>query len=159
MAQTGQTPAIRSSKLQHTWTRTSSLQEDDLAAISTSCQSHKLSLTANIIMEDAPNPLISTQKSDSDLQVSLHPMVLLTISDHITRHHARQQPGPIVGALLGRQKEERREITLEHAFECHLLPGEGSGASLHQAWFDERLKQCRKPVQSFFSHVSTNGID
>jgi hypothetical protein len=50
-------------------------------------------------------------------------------------------PGPIVGALLGRQKEERREITLEHAFECNLLLDNGQ-ASLHQAWFDERLKQC-----------------
>jgi COP9 signalosome complex subunit 6 len=93
-------------------------------------------------MEDAPNPLVSTQKSDSDLQIALHPTVLLTISDHITRHHARQRPGPIVGALLGRQKEERREITLEHAFECHLIPGVNDEVSLHQDWFDERLQQC-----------------
>lgn len=93
-------------------------------------------------MDDAPNPLVSTQKSDSDLQIALHPTVLLTISDHLTRHHAREQRGPIVGALLGRQKEERREITLEHAFECHLIPGANDEVSLHQAWFDERLQQC-----------------
>ena len=98
-------------------------------------------------MEDQPNPLVSTEKSDSETRIALHPLVLLTISDHITRHHVRQRTGPIVGALLGRQKEEKREITLEHAFECRLIPdGE---IRLHQAWFEERLQQC---MNSKFMH-------
>ncbi|UNI21922.1 hypothetical protein JDV02_007867 [Purpureocillium takamizusanense] len=65
------------------------------------------------------NPLLSSQRS-SQLQAVLHPLVLLTISDYITRHTLRQQTGPIVGALLGQQNG--REITIEHAFECHTLP-------------------------------------
>lgn len=85
------------------------------------------------------NPLISTQKSsDTSLQVALHPLVLLTISDYITRHTLRQQTGPIVGALLGQQNG--REITIEHAFDC-LLTGVEDEILLNQAWFEDRLQQ------------------
>lgn len=85
------------------------------------------------------NPLLSTQKStDSGLQVALHPLVLLTISDYITRHTLRQQTGPIVGALLGQQNG--REITIEHAFDCRLMESEGD-VVLHKVWFEERLQQ------------------
>ncbi|RDW77239.1 hypothetical protein BP6252_05292 [Coleophoma cylindrospora] len=87
------------------------------------------------------NPLLSVQKSsDSGLQVALHPLVLLTISDYITRHTLRQQKGPIVGALLGAQKG--REITIEHAFECLLVEIEGE-IVLSQAWFEDRLQQMK----------------
>lgn len=91
------------------------------------------------------NPLLSTQKSsDSGLQVALHPLVLLTISDYITRHTLRQQQGPVLGALLGQQNG--REITIEHAFEC-LLQGVEDEVIIHRAWFEERLQQsrCIKP--------------
>lgn len=85
------------------------------------------------------NPLISTQKSsDTSLQVALHPLVLLTISDYITRHTLRQQKGPVVGALLGQQNG--REITIEHAFDCLLTQAEDE-VILNQAWFEERLQQ------------------
>lgn len=90
-------------------------------------------------VECPPNPLISTQKSaDSGLQVALHPLVLLTISDYITRHTLRQQTGPIVGALLGEQNG--REITIEHAFDC-LLEETDDEIVLHRAWFEDRLQQ------------------
>lgn len=90
-------------------------------------------------VEPTPNPLLSAQKSsDSGLQVALHPLVLLTISDYITRHTLRQQDGPIVGALLGQQNG--REITIEHAFDCLLLEVEGE-MILNQAWFEDRLQQ------------------
>ncbi|KUJ14184.1 uncharacterized protein LY89DRAFT_708636 [Mollisia scopiformis] len=87
------------------------------------------------------NPLISTQKSsDTSLQVALHPLVLLTISDYITRHTLRQQKGPVVGALLGQQNG--REITIEHAFDCLLIEAEGE-ILLNEAWFEERLQQMK----------------
>ncbi|CZR64083.1 related to cop9 (constitutive photomorphogenic), subunit 6 [Phialocephala subalpina] len=87
------------------------------------------------------NPLISTQKSsDTSLQVALHPLVLLTISDYITRHTLRQQTGPIVGALLGQQNG--REITIEHAFDCLLTEVEDE-VRLNQAWFEDRLQQMK----------------
>lgn len=88
----------------------------------------------------AINPLLSTQPSDAGLQVALHPLVLLTISDYITRHTLRQQKGPVVGALLGQQNG--REITIEHAFEC-LLKTDGDVVTLSEAWFEERLQQSR----------------
>lgn len=92
-------------------------------------------------MADMPsNPLLSTHKaSDSSLQVFLHPLVLLTISDHITRHTLRRQEGPIVGALLGQQNG--RDISLEHAFDCKLVLGEGGEVVMHQSWFEDRLQQ------------------
>ena len=104
------------------------------------------------------NSLISdTKASDSGLHASLHPLVLLTISDYITRHSLRRQSQPIVGALLGQQKG--REITIEHAFDLKLLDptlpvpgafdgkaggggeGEQSEWRLHEDWFTERLQQ------------------
>lgn len=83
------------------------------------------------------NPLLSAQKSDSGLHVALHPLVLLTISDYITRHTLRQQKGAIVGALLGQQNG--REITVEHAFECRMMGG--GSPYLDDEWFAVRLQQ------------------
>lgn len=91
---------------------------------------------------DNHNPLLSTQKSsDSGLQVALHPLVLLTISDYITRHTLRQQTGPVVGALLGQQNG--REITIEHAFECLLQETEENEVKLSPSWFEARLQQMK----------------
>ncbi|KID85453.1 Mov34/MPN/PAD-1 [Metarhizium guizhouense ARSEF 977] len=88
------------------------------------------------------NPLISNQKS-SQVQAVLHPLVLLTISDYITRHTLRKQKGPIVGALLGQQNG--REITIEHAFECHVreAPEVEGGYLLDASKFGARLEQMK----------------
>lgn len=86
------------------------------------------------------NPLISTQGS-SELQVILHPLVLLSISDYITRHTLRKQDGPLIGALLGQQNG--REITIEHAFDVHTQPGAqaSGGYSIHLDGFQKRYEQ------------------
>ncbi|OAQ59646.1 COP9 signalosome subunit 6 (CsnF) [Pochonia chlamydosporia 170] len=86
------------------------------------------------------NPLISSQNS-SQLQAVLHPLVLLTISDYITRHTLRQQTGPVIGGLLGQQNG--REITIEHAFECHTreAPEVDGGYLLDASKFGARLEQ------------------
>ncbi|TDZ31786.1 COP9 signalosome complex subunit 6 [Colletotrichum spinosum] len=93
-------------------------------------------------MTSHTNPLISSQKS-SELQAVLHPLVLLTISDYITRHTLRSQPGPIVGALLGQQNG--REVTVEHAFECHTrqAPEVDGGYLLDSGRFGARLEQMK----------------
>lgn len=83
--------------------------------------------------------LSSHPTSDSGLQIALHPLVLLTISDYITRHTLRKLPRPIVGALLGQQSG--RSITLEHAFECETLIADRDQVLLHDAWFKDRLQQ------------------
>ena len=91
--------------------------------------------------DEASKSLLSTHKSsDSGLHIHLHPLVLLTISDYITRHTLRQQKSPIVGALLGQQNG--REITLEHAYECNVILGDSSDpVILNDSWFRDRLQQ------------------
>ncbi|KAH8680987.1 hypothetical protein BX600DRAFT_445465 [Xylariales sp. PMI_506] len=87
------------------------------------------------------NPLLSTQQSsDSGLQAVLHPLVLLTISDYITRHTLRGQDCAIAGALLGQQ--HGREVTIEHAFECATKIDAGN-LILDAAWFAQRLDQMK----------------
>lgn len=82
------------------------------------------------------NDRLSSQNSDSSLEVALHPLVLLTISDYITRHTLRNQTGPIVGALLGQQNG--RDITVEHAFECKVVED-----AVDPEWFVARLQQMK----------------
>ncbi|MCJ1343787.1 hypothetical protein MMC31_001984 [Peltigera leucophlebia] len=90
--------------------------------------------------DDQANSLLSAHKSsDSGLEVHLHPLVLLTISDYIARHVLRRQRGPIIGALLGQQSG--REISLEHAFECSVVPAPGDTVILNEVWFLDRLQQ------------------
>lgn len=102
---------------------------------------------------DSLQSLVSSKSSDSGLHIQLHPLVLLTISDHITRHAARQQQGPIIGALLGQQNG--REITLEQVFECPVTIGENGEVLLPSSWFEERLKQCMYN-QVFKPTITTN---
>jgi len=94
----------------------------------------------------ASTSLVSTSKaSDSSLRVHLHPLVLLTISDFITRHTLRIKTTPIVGALLGQQNG--RDITLEHAFEC-LVTSDNDRILLDEQWFKDRLQQYKDVHQA-----------
>lgn len=97
------------------------------------------------------NLLVSQRPSDSNLSISLHPLVLLTISDHITRHRVRGYSGSIVGGLLGQQKG--RETTLEHAFECSIQIEQEAQAGLDTQWFEKRLQQCEQWKTFVSSHL------
>lgn len=94
------------------------------------------------------SPLLSTRPSDSGLHVHLHPIVLLTITDHLTRYVARgfnsqPNPPPIIGALLGRQGGElARDTTLEQGFECKVVQDAAGAWTLDTEWFEVRLQQC-----------------
>ncbi|KAI9897002.1 hypothetical protein N3K66_008024 [Trichothecium roseum] len=77
-------------------------------------------------------------KGSSELQIILHPLVLLTISDYITRHTLRGQDGPIIGALLGQQNG--RTYTIEHAFDVHTVT-EGGFVKVQEEYFKSRLDQ------------------
>ena len=99
--------------------------------------------------KDQNSLLASVKSSESSLNVQLHPLVLLTISDHITRHKLRKQQVPIVGAILGQQIG--RELTMEVAFQCKLLTPEDQGEGMRtdgtafmvdDEWFRDRLEQC-----------------
>ena len=93
------------------------------------------------------NSLISSSKaSDSSLRVHLHPLVLLTISDYITRHSLRGYTTPIVGALLGQQNG--RDITLETAYECEVIANDDGGVLLHEQYFKDRLQLYKEVHQA-----------
>ncbi|KAL2428947.1 COP9 signalosome complex subunit 6 [Exophiala dermatitidis] len=85
------------------------------------------------------NPLVSSKPSDSGLSVSLHPLVLLTVSDQVTRHSVRQQAGPVAGALLGQQIG--RQITAEHAFPVSLVKIPEGQWRFNAEWMETRIQQ------------------
>ena len=90
--------------------------------------------------ETESNPLVSTARaSDTSPTIQLHPLVLLTISDCITRHTLRKLPGPVVGAILGQQ--DGQEVTMEVAFQAK-LKSEGEDVELDLDWFAKRLEDC-----------------
>ncbi|KAJ4355741.1 uncharacterized protein N0V89_003761 [Didymosphaeria variabile] len=84
------------------------------------------------------NSLVSnTRASDTSPTVQLHPLVLLTITDCITRHTLRQQNGPVIGAILGQQNGH--EVTMEVAFQAKLVSNEQGDVVLDDEWFMKRL--------------------
>lgn len=90
---------------------------------------------------DSENPLVSnTRASDTSPTVQLHPLVLLTITDCITRHTLRQQKGPVVGAILGQQNGH--EVTMEVAFQAKMVSNKQDEVVLDDEWFMERLDDC-----------------
>lgn len=91
--------------------------------------------------DDEPNQLISAHPAaETSPQIQLHPLVLLTVSDYITRHTLRQQQGPIAGAILGQQNG--REVTMEVAFECKVEQNPAGEIQFDEEWFADRLEQC-----------------
>lgn len=95
--------------------------------------------TATQMAGASQNSLISTTRaSDSSPSVQLHPLVLLTISDCITRHTLRRQTGPIVGAILGSQ--DGQNVTMEVAFQAKLDINADGDVALDDEWFSKRLE-------------------
>ncbi len=91
--------------------------------------------------DQSSNPLVTTSPaSDTSPQIQLHPLVLLTISDYITRHTLRKHQSPIVGAIIGQQNG--REVTMEVAFEAKTEVSADGAALLDEGWFVQRLDQC-----------------
>ncbi|KAF2219047.1 hypothetical protein BDZ85DRAFT_322651 [Elsinoe ampelina] len=92
------------------------------------------------------NPLVTEKPSESPLVVKLHPLVLITITDYISRHTLTEKQGPIVGAVLGQQNG--REVTLEHAFESVVKPkSQNDGKEtviMDEPWFGSRLAQYKE---------------
>lgn len=81
--------------------------------------------------------LLAARAPDSSLKVLLHPLVLLTASDLITRHRLRQLEGPVVGLILGQQ--DGTQITAEHAFTAKVKDGL---LDQTEEWTTKRIQQC-----------------
>lgn len=98
--------------------------------------------------DSSVNPLVSTTRaSDASPTVQLHPLVLLTITDCVTRHTLRQQTGPVVGAILGAQ--DGQNITMEVAFQAKLKSNEDGETILDDEWFSKRIEDCEFTPVSF----------
>jgi hypothetical protein len=95
----------------------------------------------NAMAEAPSNPLVSSKPSESGLTVSLHPLVLLTISDQVARQSLRKQKCPVAGAILGQQKG--REITAEYAFPVALVRGPEERWQFDYEWMTTRIQQCK----------------
>ncbi len=64
--------------------------------------------------------VVAAKKSSDHRHVALHPLVLLHISDHVTRNVMREQQEPVVGIIMG--QESGREVTMEFACDMQVLP-------------------------------------
>lgn len=93
------------------------------------------------------NPLVSTVRpTESPLAVKLHPLVLLTVTDYISRHSLTAKTDPIVGGVIGQQNG--REVTMEHAFEttvkAETLADGKERVFMSEPWFGTRLSQYKE---------------
>lgn len=84
--------------------------------------------------------LLTSSAPDTSPLIALHPLVILTISDYVTRRILRNQQGPIIGAILGQQNG--REITMEVAFEGKAVVLSDGSVNFDEEWFKNRLEQC-----------------
>jgi COP9 signalosome complex subunit 6 len=79
------------------------------------------------------------QPSGSGLQVTLHPLPILSLSDLITRAGIRQDAESIVIALLGQQNG--LAVTVEESFDCKVDRTPSAPIVLDVEWFKQRLDQ------------------
>jgi len=86
----------------------------------------------------------SARTGDAGLHVALHPLVILTISDLITRHSLRSRTNLLVGGLLGQQNG--REITIEVAYDTKATKSASGDASwrIDEDLFATRLQQYKE---------------
>ncbi|KAI8090059.1 maintenance of mitochondrial structure and function-domain-containing protein [Halteromyces radiatus] len=98
-------------------------------------------------------PIVSSIESNSGLSISIHPLVLLNISDHYTRSKL-QNPTTvnIYGALLAQQSG--RDIDIIHSFEFSL---QQDGKSIDQVYMSTKLEQMKQvfPELDFMGWYTT----
>jgi hypothetical protein len=87
----------------------------------------------------ASHSLVVEGSSETSPRVILHPLVLVTVSDHGTRA-ALQNKLPVFGAILG--ENNSKELTLEIAFECGIdaLTFANGAPVLDADWFSTMIQ-------------------
>ncbi|KAI9652169.1 MAG: E2-like enzyme [Alyxoria varia] len=103
----------------------------------------------------------AAQGSTTHQEVQLHPLVLLSISDLVTRHATRNQTGMMCGAILGRPG---RNATMEFAFECKVDQDEDDAPMISHQWFTDQLqhyKEVHKDLDfvGWFALSGSEGIE
>ena len=95
----------------------------------------------------ASEPAVIRQAAANDRQVKLHPLVLINISDHVTREAQRKPGSPlyttserVVGVLFGVQ--EGNSVDVFESFEM-LYTGEDTGVvQFDQEFLQRKMAQC-----------------
>eukprot|EP01129_Flabellula_baltica_P001991 TRINITY_DN11871_c0_g1_i1.p1 TRINITY_DN11871_c0_g1~~TRINITY_DN11871_c0_g1_i1.p1 ORF type:complete len:305 (+),score=62.89 TRINITY_DN11871_c0_g1_i1:39-917(+) len=85
---------------------------------------------------------------DSVLEISLHPLVIINISDHYTREkvNKKEDNTRVYGALLGVQKGRHVEIFNSFAF---LLHGTDGSRKIDVNYFEEKISQFQKVYEDY----------
>ncbi|KAI8388456.1 uncharacterized protein BYT42DRAFT_560151 [Radiomyces spectabilis] len=94
-----------------------------------------------------PPSVVSTAQTNSSLSISVHPLVLLNISDHYTRTKLQNpdavQKGHVHGALLA--KQSGREIDIINSFELPPVIQEGIDVlTVDKAYLANKQEQMRQ---------------
>lgn len=90
-------------------------------------------------------------ESSSGLQLELHPLVLLNVSDHWTRTKAVQggKPSRVLGCLLGHQ--HGRVVEIVNSFEVTRVQGAGGGGDdtgIDHEFLRKKQEQCAAPANA-----------
>lgn len=85
------------------------------------------------------------------LGISLHPMVIMNVSEHFTRHRAQSQPGApirVFGVLLGTLSG--RNVDIANSFELKVASGEeGRAHTIDLDFLRRRLEEYKKVFPAF----------
>ncbi|KAI9487392.1 MAG: hypothetical protein EXX96DRAFT_475803 [Benjaminiella poitrasii] len=95
------------------------------------------------IVEDSTSNVVSNIPSSSGLSISVHPLVLLNISDHYTRTKLQNpeviENGRMYGALLASQTG--REVDIVNTFELPLSHADNNTTVLDKSFLTYKLDQ------------------
>ena len=81
----------------------------------------------------------------SQIQMALHPLVILNISDHFTRQKAQTRDGPVArvaGCIVG--VPENRRIEIANSFEVPFSPGEDGVFCMDLVFLRKKIEQFKK---------------
>ncbi|KAG1102503.1 hypothetical protein G6F42_017355 [Rhizopus arrhizus] len=100
-------------------------------------------------------PIVSNIQSSSGLSISVHPLVLLNISDHYTRTKLQTptaiENGRMYGALLASQSG--RDVDIINSFELPLSTEQDGNTVLDKAFLLYKLEQ----LKQVFPHLDFMG--
>ena len=97
-----------------------------------------------------PEAAASAETASSSLNMTLHPLVVINVSDHFTR--ARAQSGGkagtrVFGALLGEQKG--RNVEIANSFEMKMVVNAAGAARADLDYLRTRLEQYKKTFPKY----------
>ena len=92
--------------------------------------------------------IVAQKEASSGIALSLHPVVILHISDHWTRiRQTTNQPNPrVIGGLLGKQNGRNVEIMM--AYEL-LFKAEKEVVEIDQKFLNEKTEHSKKENENF----------